>query len=157
MSVESDKATLDRYRDLSVGEILRRARIKAGYEIVPIAHQLNIRPELLEALEQNDHARLPGRVYVVGFVRTYAEALGLDGDKVAYLLKAQSLGEDQRRLPDFPKPINDRRLPGPVTIAASIGGVIVLLILWAVFAGGDGQKPDIPEPPPESQLEQVDP
>src|SRR5690349_22508086 len=41
-------------------------------------------------------------------------------DKVAYLLKAQSLGETERRLPDFPKPINDRRLPGPVTIAASI-------------------------------------
>lgn len=155
--LENDKATLDRYRELSVGEILRRARIKAGYEIVPIAHQLNIRPELLEALEKNDHARLPGRVYVVGFVRTYAEALGLDGDKVAYLLKAQSMGQEERRMPDFPKPISDRRLPGPVTIAVSIGAVVVLLIVWAVLARGGESKPDIPEPPSETQLEAVEP
>lgn len=147
-ALERDKAELDKYRELSVGEILRRARVKAGYEIEPIGIQLNIRPELLSALERNDYERLPGRVYIVGFVRTYAEALGLDGDKVVYLLKAQSLGHSYTNLESMPRPYAERRLPGPTVIAASLGGFVLLLILWAVFFGNGDKKPDIPEPPP---------
>ncbi len=146
-AIDRDRAELDKYRELSVGEILRRARVKAGYEIEPIGIQLNIRPELLSALERNDYERLPGRVYVVGFVRTYAEALGLDGDKVVYLLKSQAIGHQYSGLESMPRPYAERRLPGPLVIGGSLGGLVLLLILWAVFAGGDG-KPDIPEPPP---------
>lgn len=145
---ERDRAELDKYRDLSVGEILRRARIQSGQEIEPIGEQLNIRSELLRALEANDYERLPGRVYVVGFVRTYAEALGLDGDKVAYLLKSQTLGHDKNTLSDMPRPYAERRLPSPLVIGLSIGGFILLLVIWALLASGSSDTPDIPEPPP---------
>lgn len=147
-ALEREKAELDKYRDLSVGEILRRARVKAGLEIEPLGVYLNIRPELLSALERNDYERLPGRVYVVGFVRTYAEALGLDGDKVVYLLKSQAIGHQGGNLDAMPRPYAERRLPGPWVIASSLGGFVLLLILWAVMANGADKKPTIPEPPP---------
>lgn len=150
---EKDRAALDNYRDLSVGEILRRARIQAGYELEPIAHHLNIRPTLLEALEKGDYDRLPGRVYVVGFVRTYAEALGLDGEKIVYLLKSQALGHDDRPLPSMRLPDREHRMPGPVALAISMGALVLVIVLWAIFSGHGDEKPDIPEPP-ASELQQ---
>lgn len=150
-----DKAILDRYRDLSVGEILRRARMRTGQNLPEIAYFLNIRESLLEALEQDDHARLPGRVYVVGFVRTYAEYLGLDGDKIAYLLKSQSLGHEHRVLRDMPKPINDRRLPGPGVMIASGVGLVTLIIVLSFAFGGSKEKPEIPEAPEPPKVESV--
>ncbi len=142
MNAPHDKDELDKYKDLSVGEILRRARLKMNVEIEPIGKHLNIRPELLTALETNDYDRLPGKVYVVGFVRTYAEALGLDGDKVAYLLKSQAVGHDYKTLREMPKPMYEKRLPNPIIVIGCIGVFIALLIAWAVF-GGDNNPPDI--------------
>ncbi len=143
MHAPQDKEQLDRYKDLSVGEILRRARIKQDASVEELGRDLNIRPELLMALEANDYERLPGKVYVVGFVRTYAEALGLDGDKVAYLLKSQSVGHDYKTLRDMPKPMYESRMPNVIVIVVSIGIFIVLLILWASLSG-DGNPPEIP-------------
>lgn len=129
--------------------------MRTGQDLPQIAEYLNIRESLLEALEQDDHQRLPGRVYVVGFVRTYAEHLGLDGDKIAYLLKSQSLGHEHRVLRDLPKPINDRRMPGPVVIGASLGGLLVLTILLSFLFGGSKEKPEIPEAPEPPKVESV--
>lgn len=143
----SEKAELDRYKALSVGEILKRARLQMNMEIEPVGAQLNIRPELLEALEANDYDRLPGKVYVVGFVRTYAEALGLDGDKVAYLLKSQTVGHDYKELPNMPKPFSEQRMPSLWIILGSIAIIIIILIMVDVFS------PDTTPPPitpPES-------
>lgn len=150
---DKDRAALDNYKELSVGEILRRARIQAGHELEPIAEHLNIRPALLEALEKGDYERLPGRVYVVGFVRTYAEALGLDGEKIVYLLKAQALGHDDRPLPTMRLPDREHRIPGPLTLTVSAVALIAILIIWSFFSGQKDEKPVIPEPP-ASELQQ---
>lgn len=142
VSTPHNKDELDRYKDLTVGEILRRARIKMGIEIEPIGKQLNIRPELLTALENNDYDRLPGKVYVVGFVRTYAEALDLDGDKVAYLLKSQAVGHDYKTLRDMPKPMYEQHLPSNVIMIGSVIIFIVMIIVWMIISG-DSNPPEI--------------
>ena len=63
--------------DLAVGEILRRTRIHYDQTLADIERALHIRASLLEALEAGDYDRLPGRVYVIGFIRSYSEYLGL--------------------------------------------------------------------------------
>src|SRR5690606_34117926 len=87
-----DKNILDHYTDLPVGEVLRRARLGFGMEIPYASSRLNIRPEHLDAIEEGDASRLPGRVYAIGFVRAYADFLQLDADKIVYMFKSQVIG-----------------------------------------------------------------
>ena len=63
----------------ATGRELRDRREARGGDLVEIAETLCIRREFLDAIERGDHGALPGTAYAVGFVRTYARHLGLDG------------------------------------------------------------------------------
>jgi cytoskeletal protein RodZ len=62
----------------SVGEELRKERLRQGKQVSEVAAAIKIRPELLEAIEEGHFDRLPGGSYRRGFVRQYARALGLN-------------------------------------------------------------------------------
>src|SRR5438309_9495044 len=68
------------YEPVSAGTALRGAREAAGLSIDAVAQQLKLAPRQVQALEDDDFARLPGRTFVRGFVRNYARFLGLDPD-----------------------------------------------------------------------------
>ena len=87
---------LDNYKELNVGQILRRTREHYGQTIGQVEVNLRIRATHIQAIEDVDITRLPGRVYAIGFVRSYSEYLGLDGDKMVHLFKAQSVGKQNR-------------------------------------------------------------
>ena len=88
---DQDRKVLDAYKDMSVGDILKKARLSKNMTIDQVAEYLRIRATYLDALEQNDVSLLPGRVYAIGFVRSYANFLGLDEDKLVYLFKNQKV------------------------------------------------------------------
>ncbi|MCL6627359.1 MAG: helix-turn-helix domain-containing protein, partial [Alicyclobacillus shizuokensis] len=62
-----------------LGETLRRRREELGMDLDQVERMTKIRKRYLSAIEQGDWRSLPGDVYGRGFVRSYAEALGLDG------------------------------------------------------------------------------
>ncbi len=62
-----------------LGTSLRQAREKRGLELDAVQRALRIRKRYLEALESERFEQLPGEVYARGFLREYAEFLGLDG------------------------------------------------------------------------------
>src|ERR1700720_2235300 len=62
----------------TVGQDLRTARLRRGDDLASVSRVLKIRKDHLEALEEDRIEALPGRTYAVGFVRSYAEHLGLD-------------------------------------------------------------------------------
>ncbi|WP_067931304.1 helix-turn-helix domain-containing protein [Alicyclobacillus kakegawensis] len=62
-----------------LGETLRRRREELGMDLDQVERMTKIRKRYLSAIEQGDWSALPGDVYGRGFVRSYAEALGLDG------------------------------------------------------------------------------
>jgi len=66
-----------------IGTRLREAREARGLTYEVISAELRIRPVILAAIEQEDHAVLPERVYLLGLLRTYARYLGLDPGAVA--------------------------------------------------------------------------
>jgi hypothetical protein len=66
-----------------IGARLRSAREARGLSYEAIAAELRIRAVILAALEREDHAALPERVYLLGHLRTYARYLGLDPATVA--------------------------------------------------------------------------
>ncbi len=67
----------------SIGAYLRQVRQEQGLSLDSMANQIFIRPALLQALESGNDAALPEPVFVQGFIRRYADALGLDGQALS--------------------------------------------------------------------------
>lgn len=121
------------HTDMPVGEILRKGREHYGQSLEQVEASLRIRASMLLALENGEVDKLPGKAYALGFVRSYAEYLGLDGDKMVQLFKKQSIGN--RIAPDlhFPIPASESKLPPwPLAVAFAIIG-IVLIGIWAFY------------------------
>ncbi len=67
----------------SAGLILKEARLTRQMELADVARITKIRPHFLELLESDDFSRLPNAIVAKGFIRNYAQFLGLNPD---YLL-----------------------------------------------------------------------
>jgi cytoskeleton protein RodZ len=112
----------------TVGQDLRNLRQKRGEELADIAKELKIRRDYLEAIEDSRFDALPGRTYAIGFVRTYAEYLGLDGAECVDRLKTEIAGRgDTKEHAVALSPPRERRLP-PGGIA-----LLILLLIAAVY------------------------
>ncbi|WP_127531699.1 helix-turn-helix domain-containing protein [Paenibacillus kobensis] len=70
-----------------LGDLLKKAREQRGLSLEDVQEATKIRKRYLEAIETGDHKVLPGSFYVRAFVKTYAEAVGLDADDVLRLYK----------------------------------------------------------------------
>jgi cytoskeleton protein RodZ len=64
-----------------IGSSLRDARTRRGLELSQIEEDTRIRPRYLQALEDERFDLLPGEAYAKGFLRTYADFLGLEGER----------------------------------------------------------------------------
>ena len=65
------------------GSLLKTLRETAGLTLDQMAANTKISKRYLRAIEADDYATLPAKVYTRGFVRLYASVLGLDADRVA--------------------------------------------------------------------------
>lgn len=117
--------------DLSVGEILRRARVSEDLTLDQVEEHIRIRASMLQAIEEMDLDKIPGWIYTVGFIRSYSEFLDLDGDKMIDLLKSQ-VGDHKREELNFPVTASESSLPDPWIIGMAAIGLIILIV--TVFA-----------------------
>src|SRR5271165_3471103 len=65
-----------------IGDTLREARMRARIDVSEIEAKTKIRAKYLRALENEEWGLLPGPTFVKSFLRTYAQALGLDGKQL---------------------------------------------------------------------------
>ncbi len=68
---------------LNIGAYLRDIRQEEGKQIDEVANQIFIRPALVRAIENGDWESLPEPVFVQGFIRRYADSLGLNGRELS--------------------------------------------------------------------------
>lgn len=113
----------------ALGQILKKAREKRKLSIDEIARKLHIRASFLEALETGHYYVFPGLAYGVGFLRTYAEFLGLDSKELILKFHAET-SEIKSEPMEMPIPQNHNLMPSFRTILMSI---IVLLIAYLVW------------------------
>lgn len=134
--------------DMSVGDILRRTRLHYDRTIEDIELALRIKASMVEAIENGQFARLPGRVYTIGFIRTYSEYLGLDGDKMVSLYKSQTGVRPGKVELVFPEATVENRFPYAWHTAASLVLAIGVIAIWMSMNGNDRRAVnDIPEVP----------
>jgi cytoskeleton protein RodZ len=117
---------------LSVGAILRAARIARGKDAGDIATVLKMRRDQLEAIEAGDYARLPGRTYTMGFIRSYARYLELDSDALVQRFKDdEGLAENVAKPVElvFPETNEQKPVPNGSIIVLAL---VVALVIYAV-------------------------
>jgi cytoskeleton protein RodZ len=114
----------------TVGQDLRAARLRRGDDLATVSKALKIRKDHLEALEEDRIEALPGRTYAVGFVRTYAEFLGLDTGACVERFKQQIAGRADEPQPTITVIDEDdhRRLPQ--------GWKVIAAVVFLLFAYG---------------------
>ena len=112
-----------------VGTTLRNARGKTGKSLSEVATLLRIRQPYLLALEEGRHRDLPGGAYAIGFLRTYADFLALDGEEMVRRFRAEASDDlNSRSELVFPSPVSEGRIPG--------GAVLFVGLLLAGLAYG---------------------
>ena len=122
-----------------IGDVLREAREAIDASLDDISALLKIRSDHLQALENDDFERLPGSVYAIGFIRTYATHLGLNAGELIERYKAAVAVphlEDQG-----PNPQTDvEPISGALKIAIGVMAVFVVYILWLIAGGAGDDK-----------------
>lgn len=121
----------------TVGTLLCATRMRLGKDLQQVAEILHIRYTYLVAIEDARYEDLPGQAYAIGFVRAYADHLGLDGDEVVRRFKEESAGVTRKALFEFPLPTPDSGLPsGALILLAMLIGMAVY-VGWYFLAGSD--------------------
>lgn len=114
---------------LSAGEKLREARLKAGLTLDSAAARTRVRRDYLEALEDMEPRGLPARAYAIGYLRTYANFLGLEAEGLIDQFKREVDTETGRSQPTQSAEIREIKLPrglfGAGLILASLAGVAI--------------------------------
>jgi cytoskeleton protein RodZ len=114
-----------------VGAGLRSVRERLGWKLPDMAEGLRIRLPYLEAIERGDLSALPGPAYQTGFIRTYAQSLGLDPEEILRRFRdAGSMGELPPAELKFLAPVPDRGVP---TGAIALLGVVLLLAGYGLW------------------------
>lgn len=117
----------------SVGEMLRAARLARQMEYEDVSVSIHIRPSQLRAIEENDIDSLPGMTYAVGFVRAYANFLGLNGAEIVHRFKAEHGHSSPSSKLTFPEPIVESRVPDPMMVGVGAFLAVVILVVWTVY------------------------
>jgi cytoskeleton protein RodZ len=139
-----------------IGNSLREARLRQGLDFPEIEQATKVRPKYLRALEDEQFDILPGQTYVKGFLRAYAEYLGLDGQLYVDEYNSRYVHVDEET------PLRARsttslgragpRFESSVVLVALAGIAILTLLVFAAWRFGSNPPetaiPDFSAQPP---------
>jgi len=138
---------------VTIGERLAHAREAASLSLAEIAAQTRIPIRHLQHIEAGEWDALPAATYAVGFVRSYAEAVGLDGAELGRELRHQ-LGGSVRRAPapEYYEPADPARVP-PRALAIAAALIAILLVVgYALWRSSLGDGTTSTAEAPQAQL-----
>jgi cytoskeleton protein RodZ len=123
-----------------IGRLLEKKRKERGLTLEEVEQATKIRKRYLTGLERDDYAILPDAVYARGFLKTYANYLGLDGEALSRQLKSSTKTRRERGIDYNPRPESDFEQPliapsglrGAHKRRVSTSAIVTLIV--AVFA-----------------------
>ena len=119
-----------------IGARLGAARVDAGVELADIAKDTRVPLRHLRAIEADTHDDLPALPYSIGFVKSFARAVGIDADEAA----TQFRGETSKtaHVPAIVplEPLDERRLPSRGLVTFSVA--LLVLVIGGLTAYGAG-------------------
>src|SRR5215467_8554422 len=129
------------------GATFKKARESKGISLGQIANQTRISTRFLAAIENEEFQLLPGGIFNRGFVRTFAEAVGLDPDQAV---------ADYERLSSVPQPNSDIPVSGtagpPKTerhlYSIAVGILVIAVAIFYLMTRESGRNAGPSTPPP---------
>jgi hypothetical protein len=137
-----------------IGNSLREARLRQQLDLPELEQQTKIRSKYLKALEDEQFDVLPAATYVRGFLRSYADALGLEGQLYVDEYNSRFItGEedvplrprDYQRRPQSTRHRFETR--GVLVAVAAIGIVFALVIAAWKYGSNEAAAPVVPKVP----------
>jgi cytoskeleton protein RodZ len=128
-----------------IGTMLRRRREEVGQDLATISAVTHIKPIYLKAIEEGRRKDLPGTAYMIGYIRTYADYLGFDGNRLITDYHAELAGQrrapDKRVEPAEAEPVALSQVQGsPVLV---LGGLVIMALaaygVWAIVSGSESE------------------
>ncbi|MDI5935341.1 RodZ domain-containing protein [Halomonas kalidii] len=138
---------------VSPGEQLKHERESQGLSREEVAETLNLRPAVIQGLEEDNYEEVPVAAYRRGYLRSYAHLLGIDDRPVLEAYRARFGSEEQERKVT---PVHVTRPPSRlgawlfrlVTLLV-IAGLVGLTLLWWQSRGGN-EPPGVSDSGPVS-------
>jgi cytoskeleton protein RodZ len=149
-----------------IGNSLREARLRQGLDFPEIEQATKIRGKYLRALEEEQFEVLPAQTYVKGFLRSYSDYLGLDGQLYVDEFNSRYVRgelEEEEEKPFRPSggSLSGRSSNFPGKAVMLTVGVIALVTVFALAAarwGGPSEAPDVVlgnQPPAQKRTQPV--
>ena len=129
-----------------IGNSLREARLRQGLEIPRIEAETKIRGKYLRALEEEQFEVLPGDTYVKGFLRTYADYLGLEGQLYLDEYNSRFTTAEEAPVAQSAAPRRRRRPVESNFIVIALAGIVAVTVLVLVGLREASEDPQN-EPP----------
>jgi cytoskeleton protein RodZ len=137
-----------------VGEELRNARFALGASLDDMAERLRINRRYLAALEEGRVRDLPGVAYATGFVRSYAQVLGLNAPALVRRFREGAGVATAPKDLVFPEPVPERGVPAGAIVMVGAVLAVAGYAAWYHWSGSSSRTVDnVPELPP--RLEQA--
>ena len=139
----------------SIGKHLRQAREQRGLNIDQIARETNISRHYLVALEEDRYDAFPAEPYVIGFLRNYADHLGLDTEDLIGKYRTLKIQEQPAPLEELirkPNPVPLRYLwMGAAAVGIILGAIVIVPPVIGFFinlpralsSAGPGHQPQV--------------
>jgi cytoskeleton protein RodZ len=112
-----------------IGGLLRRRREEIQQDIEDVSGQLRIRSAYIRAIEEGKFQDLPGNAYAIGFVRAYADYLGLDGGSIVGDYRDELARRSRQNDLVWPTESTESRFPGGTIL------VVCVLLGLAIYGG----------------------
>jgi cytoskeletal protein RodZ len=133
-----------------IGKSLHEARLRQELDFPEAEQATKIRGKYLRALEDEQFDVLPAQTYVKGFLRTYADYLGLDGQLYVDEYNSRFVtGEEETPLRARAMDgHHERRLQSKAVVAVVAGIIVVTALVIAAWRFSSGKSPAQVTPPP---------
>ncbi len=115
---------------ITVGQILKKTRLEKKIGVEEVAGATKIRPEYILALEKDDFQKLPSMTFTRGFLKNYAEFLGLSSKSLLAIFRRDFIQSKKEEI--VPKSVTEPLGKGVVNWSPKL----TLLILATVFFVG---------------------
>lgn len=116
-----------------VSELLYEERVRKNLSLEDIEATTKIKKQFLEAIESGQLRTLPSKTYALGFVKVYAQHLGLPLSRVTALFKREYEDEEYHVVPEFRKKqhaFNKKKIFSPRGILVIAVGIILFTYLF---------------------------
>ncbi|MDB5716695.1 MAG: putative Xre family transcriptional regulator [Sphingomonas bacterium] len=120
-----------------IGDRLRTAREEQQLTLDDVAAHTRVPKRMLELIESGNHAALPAPTYSAGFIKVYAQLVGLDGVELSRQFREElnRTGQDRRRPEPF-EPADPARVPSRLLATIALAFAIVIAIGFGIWRGG---------------------